>query len=188
MQYLCDRYGHEPALIAIEIINEPKVRWFLWRLLRYYDKAIAIAKRSTREDVKIIVSDAYQPLRLARALSKRHYGDRLVLDVHLYQLFSEEDKRLDFEGHIEKVNTEWRELLATLREYVPHILVGEWSAALPAEMYERTGKAEADYARRYFEEQQSLYDAGTWAHCYWSYKAPAAGVWGYKDSRFLQKK
>ena len=185
MQHMCDKYGHEPALIGIEIINEPKVRWFLWWLLRYYDKAIAIAKRSTREDVKIIVSDAYEPLRLARALAKRQYGDRLVLDMHLYQLFSDHDKQLSFEGHIEKVRHEWRQLLTDIAEYVPHILVGEWSAALPSEMYDTLHQPENNYALKYFYEQTSLYNSASWAHCYWSYKAPGVGVWSYKDAKKL---
>jgi glucan 1,3-beta-glucosidase len=187
MQYLCDKYGYEPALIGIEVINEPKIQWFLWWLLRYYDKAIAIAKRSTREDVKIIVSDAYQPVRLARALARRNYGDRLVLDVHLYQLFSDEDKRLSFEEHIVKVDKEWRDLLAELHSYVPYILIGEWSAALPSEMYVAMQQSESTYAPTYFQQQKDLYGSASWAHCYWSYKAPGVGVWSYKDSKMLHK-
>lgn len=184
MKYLAQTYGHEPSLVAIELINEPKLPWFMWFLLRYYDQAIAIVTRYARDDVKCIVSDAFQPLRLAKALSRRGYGDRLVLDVHLYQVFSAADTRLSFDEHVDKVEREWAELLNELYEYVPHVLVGEWSAALPAEAYTDMPGGEVENVRRYFSAQQKVFDEHAWAHCYWSYKAPGAGSWDYQTTRF----
>jgi glucan 1,3-beta-glucosidase len=181
MEYLAKRYGHEPALIAMEVINEPKIHWFLWRLLRYYKKAYSIAEQNTRSDVQIIVSDAYKPLRLAKALAKQGLGDRLVLDVHLYQVFGADDKELTLDQHIDKVHHEWTGLLRELSEYVPNILIGEWSSALPPEAYEGLGGERPHLRARYLAAQQKCFAKSVWAESYWSYKAPGAGAWDYRS-------
>lgn len=180
LEHMCKTYGAHEQLLGIELINEPKVRWFLWRLLRYYDKAYSLAEKHLRPDVKIIVSDGFKPLRMARALSRRGYGHRLVLDVHLYQVFGKADQHLTAEQHIYKVEREWSELLTTLSQYLP-VLVGEWSAALPATAYAGHGKSEQAVTGQYFKAQQICFDAGSWAHSYWSYKAPGGGVWDYRS-------
>ncbi|MEO5499331.1 MAG: cellulase family glycosylhydrolase, partial [Candidatus Saccharimonadales bacterium] len=186
LEYMCRTYGKHPQLLAIEIINEPKVRWFLWRLLRYYDHAIEVARRHVGQQVKIIVSDAFKPRRMAKAIKRRGYGDQVVLDVHLYQVFSKQEQAMLLEEHIVKVNNEWKVLLEDLREDVP-VLIGEWSAALPAYAYESDGTNEADNVESYFNAQQELFESVAWAHSYWSYKTPGAGVWDYhSQSRFHQ--
>lgn len=177
--HMCRRYGKHPQLLAIEIINEPKVRWFLWRLLRYYDRAIEVARRHIDKKVKIIVSDAFKPRRMARAMKRRGYSDQVVLDVHLYQVFSKQDQAMTFEQHVVKVNKEWKDLLLDLGKSAP-VLVGEWSAALPAYAYASQGFDEADKVEIFFKAQQELFGFASWAHCYWSYKAPGAGVWDYR--------
>lgn len=174
LAYMCKAYGQRPELLAIEVINEPKIRWFLWRLLRYYDRAIAIAEEFLRPGAKIIVSDAFKARRMARALSRRGYSSRVVLDIHLYQVFSKRDQSLTFEEHIEMIESEWRPLLSEVAGKVP-VLVGEWSAALPA-------AAEGEHRNHeYFHSQQEAFDETVWAHSYWSYKAPGNGAWDYQS-------
>lgn len=187
VEYLTRQYGHEPVLIAIELINEPKVRWFIFRLVSYYKRAYRIAQRNVAPGVKIIVSDAFKPLRLARALSRKRLGDQLVLDVHLYQLFSSSDKGLTYEGHLQKIEQEWRPLLHELNDYVD-VLVGEWSAALPGEALH--GRDARQAYEQYYTAQKILFDELTWGYSYWSYKAPGNGPWdfaGYGFTDFSKK-
>lgn len=173
LEYMCKTYGSREGLIGIEVINEPKVRWLLWRLLRYYRRAIRIAERWTGPSVKIVVSDAFKPLRTAKALSRLGVGSRVVLDVHLYQVFGERYQEMSSEQHFQVVDGEWRELLTKLEQYVP-VMVGEWSAALPVAA-NKEGRS-----NEYLLAQQALFDATTWAHSYWSYRAPGAGAWDYR--------
>lgn len=178
LEYMCRTYGGSEALLAIELINEPKARWFLWGLLRYYDRAVAIAGRHLAPTVQIIVSDAFKPHRMARALARRAYGNRLVLDVHLYRVFGKSEQELSVDEHIAAVNGEWKELLADLGKQVP-VIVGEWSAALPLRADHEGRSAE------YFKAQQKVFDEGAWAHSYWSYKAPGSGAWDYQSQSKL---
>jgi glucan 1,3-beta-glucosidase len=173
LEYMCRTYGGNEALLAIELINEPKTRWFLWGLLRYYDRAVAIAERYLAPTVQIIVSDAFKPRRMARALSRRAYGNRVVLDVHLYRVFGRSEQGLTTEEHISAVENDWRELLQELSKHVP-VMVGEWSAALPARADQEGRNAE------YFNAQQQVFNDASWAHSYWSYKAPGCGAWDYR--------
>jgi glucan 1,3-beta-glucosidase len=179
LEYIAKIYGQEPALLGIELINEPKVRC-IWRLLRYYDEAYRITERFVAPGVKIIVSDAFKPLRMARALSKRGYGARLVLDIHLYQVFSRTDKKQSVEEHIDKVQNEWKDLLSKTSQYVP-IYVGEWSAALPGEAFKKDRLNESRKTKDYFDAQQTCFEMNAWAHSYWSYKAPGNGAWSLRD-------
>ena len=180
LAYMCEQYGQEKALLAVEVINEPKVRFFMWRLMDYYHKAYSVADKRLGSQVKIIVSDAFKPLKVAKKLSRRRYGKRLVLDIHLYQVFSREDQQLTIDGHVEKVQQAWDNLLKRLAEYLP-VMVGEWSAALPLAVYSNLEASELELASRYFTAQQELFDSRTWAHSYWTYKAPGCGVWDYRS-------
>lgn len=179
LEYMCRTYGAHEALLALEIINEPKVRWFLWRLLRYYDRAVAIAARYLAPTVQIIVSDAFKPARMARALSRRGYGSRVVLDIHLYQVFGKSEQELSVDQHLAIVNGEWRALLQELSAHLP-VMVGEWSAALPRRADLESRNAE------YFAAQRRVFDRVSWAHCYWSYKAPGCGAWDYRSRSEFQ--
>ena len=185
LDYLSKKYGHEPSLLGIELINEPKVRWFIYRLMRYYRRAYNIAQANVAPEVKIIVSDAFKPLRMSRALSRQNFGSQLVLDVHVYQLFSKQDQELSFEEHIAKIENDWRPLLRKVSSYVP-VLVGEWSAALPAKAI-GAENAEEKY-QQYFLAQVKAFDEICWGESYWSYKAPGNGPWSYRDSSTLQRK
>jgi len=187
VQYMAKKYGQKEQLLAIELINEPKVRWFLWGLLRYYDAAYLVATRYLRPEAKIIVSDAFKPLRMARALARRGYGDRLVLDVHLYQVYTRRDKTLRFEERINKVENEWAELLTKLRVYQP-VIVGEWSAALPAAASNVGAGNESEHVSAYYDAQRTCFDEQAWAHSYWSYKAPGCGAWDYRSQPDFQVK
>lgn len=178
VEYLTRQYGHEPALLAIELINEPKVKWFIFRLVRYYERAYKIAQQNIAPGVKIIVSDAFKPLRLARALNRKRLGSQLVLDVHLYQLFASSDEKLTFDGHLQKIEQQWRPLLRELSEYVD-VLVGEWSAALPA--YALQARDAPRTYRQYYAAQKSLFSELSWGYSYWSYKAPGNGPWDFAD-------
>ena len=185
LEYMCRTYGTQESLLAIELINEPKVRWFLYRLLRYYDRAYRVATLYLRPETKIIVSDAFRPLRMARALARRRYGDRLVLDVHLYQLFSRREQARSFVEHIRVVEKDWSVLLDELMRYVP-VLVGEWSAALPEKALAEASSNRAEKTERYYYAQAELFKRATWAHSYWSYKAPGRGPWNYREQISLQ--
>src|SRR5262249_1681589 len=93
----------------------------------------------------------------------------LVLDTHFYQIFSEEDKRLDFDGRLTKA-AEWRTMIGELKTYT-QVMVGEWSLALPEK---------AASLQRYSQAQLEAFNtAGSWF--YWTYKTEAMPEWSFRD-------
>jgi glucan 1,3-beta-glucosidase len=182
LEYMCRTYGREPALIGLEVINEPADSWFLWRLMRYYDKAFTIAAQYLPLDCKIIVSDAFKPLQVAQKLRSKPYAHRIVLDIHLYQAHyldnNPEMTPLSFNDHIRVVETEWTTLLQQLSTDF-EILVGEWSGGLPQPAYKNVAGGEAAVVNTYIDVQRKLFQKYAWAECYWTYKAPGMGVWNY---------
>ncbi|MEO5691193.1 MAG: cellulase family glycosylhydrolase [Candidatus Saccharimonadales bacterium] len=182
LEYMCQTYGNEPALIGLEVINEPSDSWFLWRLMRYYDKAFTIAEQYLPRDCRIIVSDAFKPRTMAKRLLRKSYAHRIVLDIHLYQAhYLDNDPHatpLTLNQHIDVVENEWSSLLEELSSNF-EILVGEWSGALPSAAYKSIEGGELVGVGTYIHAQQKLYQQRAWAECYWTYKAPGLGIWDY---------
>lgn len=177
--YMAKRYGKEPSLIALEIINEPHQLFFLGRLVRYYDRVVPAVRHVLPKNVKIVVSDAFWPRRMARVIGKRKYQG-VILDVHLYQNKPPLWRR-SFRKLLEHVDSSWLPLLQDISSYC-EVMVGEWSAALPTNALDEAGDRKQG-ERKYFQVQQSLYDRIVWAHCYWNYKAPHNGPWDYTWAR-----
>ena len=182
-KYLAMTYGGYSTLLGLQVINEPRQGVSLKKLLSYYDRVITCVSPLLGPDTKIIVSDAFQPIRMARALQKKRYGDNVVMDLHLYQTELAWWKQpRDYHGYMSRVSGRWSKLLGSLNDHVP-VMVGEWSAALPTRVI-RTN-SHSQYTA-YFAVQQQLFDRTTWAHSYWTYKAPHNGPWDYMTQDFAR--
>lgn len=182
LEYLCRTYGKEEALIGLEIINEPQIRLWLydwWQVLRFYTHAVRLAEGLLRPETKIIVSDAFHPIKMAEALSKRGYSHRVVMDMHLYRMFGDRHQSMRHPEHIAEVESEWSEVLLRVTKLIP-VMIGEWSAALPATAYREINEEKEIACVEYFLSQQKLFDEMSWGHSYWSYKVPTKGVWDYR--------
>lgn len=176
---LARTYGRHDALLGLELINEPFLRFRSSRLMRYYDAAFTAAAEHVAPDRTIIVSDAYQARRMAWTLGRRRLGDQLVLDVHLYRLFTWWERRASFATHLRAVEHGWRRLLTRLARRMP-VLIGEWTAELPptALAVDRDARI-----RAFYDAQLRLFDELTWAHSYWSYKTLGDnGPWSLRDA------
>lgn len=184
IRQLCARYGQHAALFGVELVNEPHIQgwWQRWRLLRYYRRAGRLVAAETHEGVQVIMSDAFQPKRLAPKIAALPVP-RVSIDTHLYQLFSPADRALDFAGHIQKTAA-WKQQLRELRAHAP-VIVGEWSAAMD-ELYDPRSKTHArQYTKQQYThfavEQQRTFVAAGVGWCYWTARTEDGGVWSLLD-------
>lgn len=180
---LARTYGRHDALLGLELINEPWLGFRSARLMRYYEAAVAAVAGHLDGDTKIIVSDAYQARRMAWLLGRRRLGrgpgDQLVLDVHLYRLFTWWHRRAGFAAHQRSVERGWRRLLTRLSRRLP-VLVGEWTAELPPAA---TTVDRDERIRAFYDTQLRVFDELSWAHSYWSYKTSGDnGPWSLRDA------
>lgn len=178
LRRIADRYAAHPNVIGLELLNEPSPAIDHDTLLDFYQTAIQLIRRGS-PDTLVVVSDAYRP-RDWLGSSLGEY-DNVWLDVHLYQVFSDADKRLDIHKHIKKAKYEWAELITGLQQTVP-VIVGEWSAALDNRTYRGMADMERDKAvQAYAAAQLEVFEQAT-GWFYWSYKTESGGAWSFRDS------
>ena len=173
-------YGQHPALLGINLLNEPHPSLSLETLGGYYRAGHDIVRAGAHHGVRTIVSDSFRPLDMKRELVERGL-EGAILDVHLYQVFEAEHRALNYDKHIEMVKTDWTRLLRDCSAK-QDVMVGEWSAMLDAETF--TGLS--DQTRRgmikhFYEAQRNLFDKATWAHAYWSYSTGGVSVWNWSE-------
>lgn len=181
---LLDRYGDKTALKGLEVLNEPHWNVSMKTLIDYYQKAYDLIRASYPE-LTILMSDAFRPEDIAKQLQKRRFSG-VMLDVHLYQLFTPEDRALDLQGHIRKTERDWAKLLAKLTKRMP-VIVGEWSAAMH-ELYIPTnqpahvqGYGPNDY-QTYFQTQRNLFNERNVSWTYWTARTERGGPWSLLDN------
>lgn len=182
---MADRYGKHKALLGIGVLNEPRMDLELSILMNYYAKSAEIIKRHAAPTVRVIVSDSFRPMEVAKAM--RDYGlEECVLDVHLYQTFTAADQQLTFDEHVSKVEMQWRKLLVRLSTHTD-VMVGEWSAMLAAETFAGVSDAtRRGMIKRYYDVQQDVFAQSTWGWAYWSYKTGGSSVWNWSEHHDLR--
>jgi len=184
---LTERYGQQPSLIGVEPLNEPHWDVPLNTLVQYYVRADGIVKQNCHTGVKMIVSDAFRAPDMSKALRKAKLD--VTLDVHLYQLFTPEDRALNLEGHLRKADKQWRRELKKLARH-HGVVVGEWSAAM-SELYNRLGEAQHTYDvagyRQYSVAQQTVFEQSGVSWTYWTARTEDGGIWSLLDHPDLLK-
>ncbi|MFS8119817.1 MAG: glycoside hydrolase family 5 protein [Microcoleus sp.] len=190
LEELCQRFGHQKALVGVEVLNEPHWDVPIDQLLAYYQRAYEVIRANCHLDVSVIFSDAFRPYEMAKALSRLEMRN-IMIDVHLYQLFTDEDRALDLDGHLDKVADHWANELNDISSHVP-VLVGEWSAAM-SEDFQMNGQQShrnyslADY-QQYFSAQTELFKRANVSWAYWTARTEDQGVWSFLDHpKFIQK-
>lgn len=182
LELLARRYGQNKTLIGIELLNEPYWSLPLNTLLEFYQKAGSMIERTCHSEMSVIVSDGFRPDQMAKLISKLGLS-RVILDCHLYQLFTEEDRALDLSAHIYKTN-QWAKDLRRYSRREP-VIVGEWSAAM-SELYNPiTNEKQHHYGpgdyMAYAAAQQKAFQLGGAGWFYWTARTEHGGVWSLLD-------
>ncbi len=169
---LAERYRDFPNVWGIELLNEPAVDLFGFRLARFHRRAYRAVTKVARPGTRIVFSDAYAPLRTSNCfwlMTKKDFP--VVLDCHVYQVFGARHKTKSFDQHLRQTKlTGW--FLAFLRLQQP-LIIGEWSAMLPIKTSPEQTRTYVDAQLRAFSDAEALF--------FWSYKTEPEGRWNYRD-------
>lgn len=177
---ITERYGHHPALVGINPLNEPHSSLPLTTLASYYQECHRIIRDGAHGGVRTIVSDSFRPLEMQQELLARGLQD-VVLDIHLYRVFDSRYRTLTFDQHMHAVKTDWRELLLNCSAR-QDVMVGEWSTMLDAEIFVGLGDDTRRGMLKYFyDAQRELFDTAVWGWAYWSYKTGGDSVWNWNE-------
>ena len=177
-------FGDKTVLRGLEVLNEPHWDVPMKTLLEYYQQTYDLI-RGRYPDLTILMSDAFRPEEMAKQLQKRRFTG-VMLDVHLYQLFTPEDRALDLHGHIRKTERDWAKLLGKLTKRMP-VIVGEWSAAmhelyLPLDQPAHTKRYGQNDYRTYFQAQHNMFNERAVSWTYWTARTERGGPWSLLDN------
>ncbi|KAF8012109.1 hypothetical protein BT93_I0286 [Corymbia citriodora subsp. variegata] len=165
IEFLAERYGNRSALVAIELMNEPRAPDVqLEDLIKYYRLGYEAVRRYT-QDAYVILSNRLEPdnpqelLQFARDLS------RVVIDVHYYSLYDPKFKQWNLQQNIGYIYVDREiDLSKITQTNGPLIFVGEWTSTLAFD-----GSTKED-SRRFAKAQQDVYGRATFGWGYQSYR------------------
>ncbi|KAI3441128.1 Exonuclease domain-containing protein [Psidium guajava] len=168
-------YGNHPALVAIELMNEPLAPDVKFEvLIKYYQLGYEAVRRHT-PNAYVILSNRLGPvdpqelLQFARGLS------RAVIDVHYYNLFELKFKQWNLKQNIDYIyNDRASNLSKVTLAKGPLSFVGEWTSALDFK-----GATKAD-SGTFAKAQQDVYGRANFGWAYWSYKCQY-DTWNFKQ-------
>lgn len=207
IEKLCQKYGKNPMLYGIEVINEP-IDEIMWNLIgkhqcldkgdktnnsspvpteilkEYYLKCYDIINSNCISSVHMIIHDGFRLEEWNHFMPQSEYP-RLIIDTHLYinfELMHKSEKTFDDYSQI--IKEKFAKIIMEAQKYHP-IIVGEWSIG-----NKLTNKQEKyqEHLHFFFEEQKKLYE-----HCegwiFWSYKILDKNriEWDYENYNLFQK-
>jgi len=121
-------YKDEVALSGIQVLNEP--RWDIpsTLLIKFYKKSYNVIREHLGTDKYIVFHDAFR-LGIWKTFFTDNHFENVILDTHMYQVFSHNDSKRTMTEVIEKVSTQRLKELNEVMEYVD-VVVGEWSLGI----------------------------------------------------------
>ena len=177
LEQIALRYKHSQNLWGLQLINEPQVGLFHFKLRAYYRRAYQRLSAILEPHTRIIFSDAFSPRLFSGWLPSS--PTQSVMDVHKYHMTTLLAQRFSMTWYYRRLRR-FAPLLRRLSGRQP-IIIGEWSGALRQSAYNRISTDQhAQLTREYIERQlQTFDDVAGWF--YWSYKTEQPGVWDFRS-------
>ena len=195
LERLAERYGKSPALIGIEVLNEP--RWDIpTDFLKSFtvDAYHRIRKHTEKNEVAVVFNDGFRSYREYQGFMPEPEFANVVVDIHRYQCFNPADLHMDIYGHIQKAAIEWKN---EADEITKHLglwgCVGEWSLGLDLKVVSLWAEGPFNHCqqemddvqktiayRAYGASQLATFEKYLWWF-FWSYKTEDTPAWCFRD-------
>lgn len=175
---IAHRYKDEETVWGLELLNEPKISLFQWKLRQFMQQAYDEIIKVARPGLYIVFHDGFTPRLMSGAL-KGESDFPVVMDVHWYQFASLIEKYESLAGYFRRV-TRRPKLLRYLQRRQP-VIVGEWSVVLSGIILRgRSKRLEDEAFIKYGQLQLAAYqEALGWF--YWTYKTEGRGIWHFRS-------
>lgn len=177
MEGLAERYGRHPNLYGIELLNEPRWDVPIEILKTYYRDAYKRVRFHTGKRVAVVIHDGFRPSEWKNFLTEPE-ASHVVLDTHLYQAYTDEDRKRSPIEHVAFALDRKKHLDAMSGQL--WTMVGEWSIALPSEIWKDRKSFEIENAKRAYGAAQLLSYDTTQGWFYWNYKLEYASDWNFR--------
>lgn len=166
IDFLAGRYASHPALLAIELLNEPRAPGVDVNTLRtYYSRGYNTVRKHS-PTAYVIMSNRIGPADPKELFQINNGLTNTAIDVHYYNLFDDSTfKSMTVQQNIDYINNQRATTLQSLvTANGPLIFVGEWVAE-----WEVNGASQSDY-QRYADAQLQVYGKASFGWAYWALK------------------
>ncbi|XMB72201.1 cellulase family glycosylhydrolase [Mycoplasmatota bacterium WC30] len=127
IERLTIEFQFEKSLLGIEILNEPRWDLDINVVQNFYVDAYQIIRKYLNQDFVIVFHDAFR-LTEWKSFFKNNYFENVILDTHMYQVFSHNDSIRNTAEVIDKVSLlRYKELKEI---FFVDVIVGEWSLGI----------------------------------------------------------
>ncbi|KAL1357871.1 hypothetical protein HN51_009723 [Arachis hypogaea] len=161
IDFLARRYGGNPSLGGIELMNEPS-GVNLDSLKNYYKQAYDAVRRYSQSAYVIMSNPLDHDSKVL--LSFVQGFKNVVIDVHYYNLYSNYFNSLNAQQNIDFIRNQRASDLSGVSSTNALSFVGEWTGAWSVQ-----GASKEDY-QNYAKAQLDVYSRATFGWAYWSYK------------------
>lgn len=167
-------------LIGLELLNEPRWDVPIDIIKGYYQEAYQAARKHLpKESVVVVIHDAFRSSEWKSFMQEPAYSN-VILDTHLYQCYTDGDRKNDIHAHVEIAGLEWKRQIDRMQQDLPTI-VGEWSCSLdPQSLRGLTGFSHEIATRAYADAQLISFEKSR-GWFYWTYKIESGGTWSFRD-------
>ncbi len=177
---LSNRYHTKENLFGIELLNEPHDSIRLPIIKDFYTKGYAAVREYCKPNVAVVISDSFRPLKWNNFMVSKEF-ENVLLDLHLYQCFSKEDKALTMPEHVDKTQTEWGRLVKRVQQK-RQAICGEWSLGIDPMSLRGLTKIESQKAIQAYGKSQMEVFSDLTGWFFWNYKTKDLGGWNFKHS------
>lgn len=167
-------------LLGIELVNEPRENVPLEIIKAYYLEGYQrVRKHLGKDRAAVVIHDAFRPFQWSDFMKEPEYSN-VILDTHLYQCFSDADKKRDAGGQIELAAVARKKQLDEMQKQL-WCIVGEWSLGLPPQSLDGMDSLARDAAMRAFGGAQLATYETTHGWYFWTYRTQDGGGWSLRD-------
>ena len=167
LEGLARRYGKHPALWGIQLLNEPRWDVPIGVIKKFYEDAYVRVRPLVPASTRIVIHDAFRAFEWKGFMQEPNYSN-VILDTHLYQAYTEADRKRTAQEHIIEALGKKGHLNAMSGQL--WTMVGEWSLGTPGEVWRGQNAFQIQSAKRAYGDAQLLSYESSQAWFYWSYK------------------
>ncbi|XP_058768019.1 probable glucan 1,3-beta-glucosidase A [Vicia villosa] len=171
IDFLAERYAERPNLIGIQLMNEPQ-GVDLESLKKYYKAGYEAVRKHTSSAYVIMSNPLDRDSKVLLPFVKAF--DKVVIDVHYYNLFSDKFLNMNVKQNIDYIKYQRAyELNSLTTSNGPLIFVGEWSGDWKVQ-----NASKQDF-QKFMNVQVEVYSRATFGWAYWAYKCDSKN-WNLK--------
>ncbi|XP_026391104.1 glucan 1,3-beta-glucosidase-like [Papaver somniferum] len=181
IDFLASNYGKHPALLGIELLNEPIVpQNSLYEvLIPYYSKGYKIVRKYS-DRAYVLISQRINARNLYEIYDANELKNlpKLVVDFHFYNLYIELFWNKSPSENIQYIKNERRRDVESLNaRNGPLVFVGEW-----VNTFGRGDPGTRMELQDYSKAQLEVYGSASFGWAYWTLKHETAPRWDFKKN------